>query len=218
MVDVTAKQRLDRALASKTRVTGEAKDLKLGDQVDFFRRGATKDDSGWRGPATYLDQDGGQHSIRWQGRHLSVRTQDLRRALTYLVFLTQDEHVWPRGESPSGLLLAFVDGLRNECIRLGWLYHQGWQRAKANSSLSDVVFAILFVASNGIHINNCIGARLGHGVSTLAPLEDVDNTVLVWWRQGRPRSVWYTELDGSVRVKLHEIIILNGSTLALLSS
>ena len=116
MVDMTAKQRLDRALASKTLVTGEAKDLKLGDQIEFFRCGATKDESGWRGPATYLDQYGGQHPIRWQGRHLSVRTQDVRRVLTYLVFLTQDEHVWPRGESPSGLLLSSVDGLRNEFI------------------------------------------------------------------------------------------------------
>ena len=85
MVDLTAKQRLDRALASKTRTPGEAKDLKQGDRIEFFRRGSTKDESGWRGPATYLDQDGGQHSIRWQGRHLSVRTQDLRRALTYTV-------------------------------------------------------------------------------------------------------------------------------------
>ena len=122
-----------------------------------------------------------------------------------MVFLTQDEHVWPRGESPSGLLLSFVDGLRNKCIRLGWLYHQGWRRAKANPSLPDAVFATLFVASSGIHLNNCIGARLGHGMSTLALVEDVDSTVLVCWRQGRPRSVWYTELQGSMRVKLHEI-------------
>ena len=205
MVDLTAKQRLDRALASKTRPTGEAKDLKQGDQIEFFRRGATKDESGWRGPATYLDQDGGQHSIRWQGRHLSVRTQDVRRALIYLVFLTQDEHTWPRGSSPHGLLWSFVDGMRSECFRLGWVYNNGWRRAKASASLSDVVLAILFVASNGIHLQNCIGARLGHGMSTLPPLEDVDSTVLVWWRQGQPRTVWHTDLPGSVRVKLHEI-------------
>ena len=44
-------------------------------------------------------------------------------------------------------------------------------------------------------------------MSTLAPLEDVDDTVLVWWRQGRPRSVWHTELQGSMRIKLHEITV-----------
>ena len=64
---------------------------------------------------------------------------------------------------------------------------------------------VLYVAHNGIHLNHCVGARLGHGMSTLAPLEDVDNTVLVWWRQGRPRSAWYTELPGSTRVKLQEL-------------
>ena len=205
MVDLTAKQRLDRALASKTRVTGEAKEFKQGDQVEFFRRAVTKDESGWRGPATYLDQDGGQHSIRWQGRHLSVRTQDVRRALAYVSFLTQDEFDWPSGVSPLGMLVSFVESLRGECIRLGWLNNHGWRRAKANASVSDIVYAILLVASNGIHINNCIGARLGHGVASLAPLDDVDNTVLVWWRQGRPRSVWHTDIQGDMRVQLSEI-------------
>ena len=36
MVDVTAKQRVERALATKTRVPGEALELKTGDQVVFF--------------------------------------------------------------------------------------------------------------------------------------------------------------------------------------
>ena len=79
MVDLTAKQRVERAAASKTRVAGEAKGFDQGDQLEFFRRATTKDESGKRGVATDLDQDGGQHSICWQGRHLSVRTQDIRR-------------------------------------------------------------------------------------------------------------------------------------------
>ena len=63
MVDLTAKQCLARAVASNTCVTGEAKGFNQGDQSDVSWRGTTKDESGWRGPATYLDQDGGQHSI-----------------------------------------------------------------------------------------------------------------------------------------------------------
>ena len=111
MVDLTVRQRLDRALESKTRTPGEALELRQGDQVEFYRRAISKDDCGWRGPATYLDQDGGQHSIRWQGRHLPVRTQDIRRALAYLCFLAIDDRTWPRGSSPTKLLVSFVDVL-----------------------------------------------------------------------------------------------------------
>ena len=46
---------------------------------------------------------------------------------------------------------------------------------------------------------------MGNGVPSLSPLEDVDETVLVWWHQGRPQTVWYTEIRGSLRVKMHEI-------------
>ena len=205
MVDLTARQRLDRALESKTRKPGEALELRSGDQVEFFRRAVSKDESGWRGPATYLDQDGGQHSIRWQGRHLTVRTQDIRRALAYLCFLAADDRTWIRGTSPTKLLVSFVDGLRSEQIRVGWLYHESWVRAKANVHLSDVVLAVLWVASNAVHLPNCIGARMGQGVPSLAPLDDVETSVLVWWRTGRTSVVWHTETSGSVRVKLHEI-------------
>ena len=81
----------------------------------------------------------------------------------------------------------FVDGLRNVFIRVGWLYHENWIRAKANVHLSDAVLAVLWVASHALHLPNCIGARMGQGVPSLAPLEDVDASILVWWRTGRPQ-------------------------------
>ena len=85
--------RLERALNSKTRLAVEQLELQPGDLVDFWRKPATKDESGWRGPARVVelgDKDGDESSattVKWQGRSLPVRTQDLRRALVYLVFL-----------------------------------------------------------------------------------------------------------------------------------
>ena len=99
--------RLERALNSKTRLAVEQLELQPCDLVDFWRKPATKDESGWRGPARVIelgDKDGDESSatmVRWQGRSLQVRTQDLRRALVYLVHLafptvgTQDPR--PRG-------------------------------------------------------------------------------------------------------------------------
>ena len=55
MVQETAQMRLQRALSSKTRVAGEQLELQKGDLVDFWRKPATKDESGWRGPAWVVD-------------------------------------------------------------------------------------------------------------------------------------------------------------------
>ena len=55
MVQETAQLRLERALTSKTRVAAEQLDLQPGDLVDFWRKPATKDESGWRGPATVVE-------------------------------------------------------------------------------------------------------------------------------------------------------------------
>lgn len=107
MVDVTAKQRLERAAAFTSRAAGESKGFKQADQIEIYRRGISKDEAGWRGPATYLDQYGGQHSIRWQGSHLSVSTQEIHTAITHTTFLTHDEHRWPHGSSPFSLLSSF---------------------------------------------------------------------------------------------------------------
>ena len=55
MVQETAQQRIERALESKTRVAGEQLELEQGDLVDFWRKPATKDESGWRAPARVID-------------------------------------------------------------------------------------------------------------------------------------------------------------------
>ena len=86
MVAEAAQLRLERALASKTRLAIEQLELNQGDLVDFYRPPATKDESGWRGPAEVVEAPGPPIVIRWQGRHLQVRTQDLRRALVYFVY------------------------------------------------------------------------------------------------------------------------------------
>ena len=55
MVQESAQLRLERALASKSRITGEQLELQPGDLVDFWRKVATKEESGWRGPAKVVE-------------------------------------------------------------------------------------------------------------------------------------------------------------------
>ena len=52
MVQESAQMRLERALVSKPSPTVEQLDFQPGDLVDFWRKPATKDGSGWRGPST----------------------------------------------------------------------------------------------------------------------------------------------------------------------
>ena len=120
MVQETAQQRIERALESKTRVAGEQLALKQGDLVDFWRKPATKDESGWRGPAPFIEPLGRNAdastpaaTVRWQGRDLQVRTQDIRRALIYCVMLICAS--WGSNMNNDGdplwVITAFVDGL-----------------------------------------------------------------------------------------------------------
>ena len=44
-----------RADKSRTREAGQLEELALGDRVDFWRKQATKEESGWIGPAAVVD-------------------------------------------------------------------------------------------------------------------------------------------------------------------
>ena len=48
MVEATSRAKLQRALATPTRVTGQEKGYKVGDLVDFHSPPGTKDRPGWR--------------------------------------------------------------------------------------------------------------------------------------------------------------------------
>eukprot|EP00973_Karenia_brevis_P025750 3553071-Karenia_brevis.AAC.1 len=55
MVELSARDRMRRALNSKTRVAHEQMQLTVGDMVDYLRSPANKDESGWRGPAVVTE-------------------------------------------------------------------------------------------------------------------------------------------------------------------
>ena len=203
MVELTAKQRLTRALNSKTRVATEQLELEVGDQVDFHRPSSTKDESGWRGPATVVDISQ-PVTIRWQGRHIQVRTADLRRALVYLVFLTRSVGDQSKVE-PVEVLMTFAESVKDSMVRLGWLHNQGWRRARANEGRSEVLLALLHVAACGFHLRGCVSARIGSGISVLEGTADCDASFLWWWRAGHPKMSWYLEGPCITRLKLAEL-------------
>ena len=204
MVNATARQRIERAMKARTRVTTESLELKKDDLVEFHRPPLSKDDSGWRGPANVVDTEGGTVTIRWQSRFMQCRIQDVRRALVLLVMLVQDAGDFPR-TSPSRTLTSFADHLDKRVVRLGWLRHETWQRAESNARHVLVLLALLHVAACGLHLVGCIGGRVGQGVSVLEGVAEIDDTFLWWWDSGKPKVSFYLRLAGTARLRLTEI-------------
>ena len=205
IVELTAKQRLDRALKSKTRRPAEQLELQAGDLVDFYRQPTTKDDSGWRGPATVVTVESGTITVRWQERFFQCRTQDIRRALVMFAMLAryEDGH-WPRS-SPTQTLKSFADSLDGKMVRLGWVLQGQWHRLSTNRRAAEVLHAALHVAACGLHLRGCIGVRVGRGVRVLEGILDMDASFLWWWAASRPSLSWYYHAPACSRINLQEL-------------
>ena len=128
--EATAWAKAHRAGQTKARKTAEALELKVGDLVDVYRipKGPmAKDLEGWRGPAKVLDCTPetlaeGKLWVRWQGRALAVRHQDLRRHVMYTA-------LYESGSQPWNLITQVIHAIRNKVMTIGWIHtnHDGWQ-------------------------------------------------------------------------------------------
>ena len=84
ILEGTSKDRLNRALRSKARPTGESKEFIVGDLVGFWRAPVHKDQTGWLGPGricSMLDLLSGRADVRWQGRVYNCEVRHVRKAL-----------------------------------------------------------------------------------------------------------------------------------------
>ncbi|CAK0821250.1 unnamed protein product, partial [Prorocentrum cordatum] len=204
MVEVTVKDRLKRALRSKTRAPHEALQLAVGDKVDFHRPPSTKGESGWRGLAALL-QVGPPVLVRWQGRVFQVRPQDFRRSLVYLAMFTNNIFFEAGSRDPVATIVSYADQLDSKVARAGWLFDAGWKRTADSQKLSELVLAVLQVAASGFYLVGCVGAGVGNGVSALEGMVGCDRGFLWRWRRGRPELSWHYEASGSARLKLAQI-------------
>ena len=118
MVDLTANQRLSHALASRSRSAIELSALHPGDQVDFHRKAATKDESGWHGPGRVVEIADGAAMVKWQDRIIRCRAQDVRRSLDFPVLLSLHLVEWAR-ESPIEALIQHAESVVGRALRLG---------------------------------------------------------------------------------------------------
>ena len=83
IVQATTEERLRRTQLSKTRLSTKSAGIVEGDTVEFWRAPENKEASGWKGPATvvHIDHETGIVHVKWQGRVLLCRPQDVRKSL-----------------------------------------------------------------------------------------------------------------------------------------
>jgi hypothetical protein len=205
MVEATALQRMTRAANTKTRQSVEAKQLVVGDQVEFYRKPGQKDTQGWRGPASVLKiGHDGNIDIKWQGSALICRAQDVRKAILFsdlqLSFMSDDAD--KRTNTPIRHLIEFVEEMTQGTVVTVSVVNDGKtnvlsQRARQQPLL---LHAILSIAANDLHLSGCVGARLAHGLVKLPPLPSISDTLLWTWPQYRSRSSTYTQSNNTTTI------------------
>ena len=205
MLQVTSKERAERAARSKTRRAVQLERYEVDDKVEIFRAPANKDTSGWRGPCkiTHVAEDGTVH-VTWQGSSLICRPQDVRRALTYFCFvgmmLNGDNLV--SKNTPFDMLRRYVGSLIRCQEYHGVTCDRGiYCLSRVSTRYPSVLAAILQIAACGLHLAGCIGARVGHGVKELVGLQFVDRTILCWWLQNSSDDIYYFESTPCKRVE-----------------
>lgn len=200
MVQSTAQARMRLAENSRTRMASEVLDLQPGTLVDIFRQPSRKDLSGWRGPCEVINCDAGVVHVLWGGRILSCRPQDVRLHFSS-VYLIDD------GTPQIRMIREHILTLYDCMQTVSWICTEnGWQLSKVAKESPSLLNAILFTASNTIHLQKCIGARLGRGFHVLTGLHHVVSSVIIWWPAGKPNLFQTYEHVGTQSIHLRQMI------------
>ena len=204
MVEATARERARRAELSNTRPAAELEEYNIGDVVEVYRRGVSKDEACWHGPCQITDtssMSSGVLSVKFQGRVLLCRLQDVRRALVYWSFLQL-----PRFNSPLTIMAMLTEQLRGKVLRLGWFQTNGtWKAFEGNRHHGELLEAALHVASFYLQLDGCLQLRVGFGIRSLEGIANSDDSVLLSWPREHVELCDILFMPGSNRVGLDRI-------------
>ena len=180
---------------TRTTIPEERLDLKVEDEVDFFRKPQSKDAPGWHGPATVVDiskVSRGIVTVRHQNRPFEVALSDVKKHLHIWVFMAAytgsiHTNVWQHIRKtvenlPYGKLVHVgharqsVDGQSTET--------DSWKRSPNNSHQTSLISAIKFFAGSHLHLDNVNAARMGTGLRALPSIKRYTSAVVIAWRPG----------------------------------
>jgi hypothetical protein len=213
MVEGSARARLGRAMNTRTTLPAQRLNLQVGEEVDFYKEPASKDVSGWYGPATVIDVSRitrGIVSVKLQKGIMEVQTQNIQRHLHFLVFLA-NHNLGPPTKIWEVISVA-VDKLVPSCVlHVGSVYRQGhWIPAAANKHHYELLNAVRFFAENHLHIRNVIAARFGRGVRELSSLPGYSGAITLGWSPSEDTFAFLNRIRMTIRAYLISNYIVNG--------
>ncbi len=172
MIEGSARERLGRAMNTRTTMAAQSLDLKVGDEVDFYKAPASKDVSGWYGPAQVVDVSRavrGIVSVRYQSRVMEVQLQNISRHLFFWALMATYVNAPTPQETAWDYIRAQIEQLpAQKMVHLGYMIVQGlWQKTANTSQCVGLLSAITFVAENHLFLRNVVAARIGRGLKDL---------------------------------------------------
>ena len=214
MVQATAEAKMGRADRTKTRAAAELLELAIGDQVDIFRKGNTKDVAGWFGPGVVCDLtqlSEGQVNVRFQGKVLLCRIQDIRRSLMFTVFLARES-----SNSPVSVMREAAESHDKMAVRIGWFKQNGkWRALESNPKYPREIIAGLHLAACNLHFNGVVSMRFGCNVNSLSGVM-CDESLLIWWNRGKQGEWFHAFISGTQSVNFERLCSKELSNVAFL--
>ena len=205
----SARERMHRAMRAQTKPAGEELDYKVGQQVDFWREPASKDSSGWRGPATITDLTRlvhGRIGIRTSSdQMITCRVQDLRPTLAFLTeellaFFNPDieSPVASRAGQAQQTIQQFVDNLKpGSVLTMGHVRSADghWHETPATAMHQHAFQAAMYVAEVVFNLSSVAAVRCANGVRSLTAREEFVNSMTLLWQLQGSRQIDFFHSD-----------------------
>ena len=200
MIEGSAIERVNRARRAKTQPPFQLTDLKVGDQVDFYRKPMQKDISGWLGPATVvnvLDARRGHIDVKWQSKTLTCKHAHLRRHLIPLwsMLAFSGNMYQPSYDDKIHNLLGQLKS--GDSRMYGHLIHDGkWVRTRETREHPSKWKNIRYYARNMLQISNVKAARVFRSMAIVpSTKEGFENSTLILWMKDRDTEFVRVDYD-----------------------
>ena len=190
MIEGSARARTERALASRSTISAGVLDLRLHEEVDFFRLPSTKDVSGWFGPAVVTDISGvsrGQVVVKFMRNYYNVALRHIRRHLVFHVFLNagnMSHHPCQRS-ALTDVLTTVGTFAKGTSMHVGPMTTNGkWQASSFRETgplRAHMLSAVRFLGENLLCLGAVTAARLSKGVAHLPSMHGCIRSVTMIW-------------------------------------
>ena len=152
-----------------------------GDLVDIRYDPPNKDTPGWRGPAQIasVQADEGNVTVRFQGKTLDRRQQEVRVHVPYLVYLST---VLDHKAHQFGIIKRETENLSSSFVTVGVVHHAGAWSVTPRTRTHDgrrFLDAALAFASQVLHLDRVVTVRACRGVKTMPKLTQYNSAEVI---------------------------------------